>query len=72
MTRRKRKVRPRGQRYTVTLGPRLEDELESIAATLDISKAEAFRRALTLYKYAVESDGVVLKKGDIDQMVLVK
>ena len=67
-----RKPRARGQRYTVTLGPRLDDELEEIAIDLGITKAEAFRRALTLYKHAVNSDGVILKKGNSDQTVLVK
>ena len=56
----------------MTLGPRLEEELEDITVELDISKAEAFRRALTLYKYAVASDSVVLRNGDTDQLVLVK
>lgn len=72
MARPKRRTRAQGQRYTVTLGPRLEEELEDITVELDISKAEAFRRALTLYKYAVASDSVVLRNGDTDQLVLVK
>ena len=67
-----RKRRTGGQRYTIKLGPRLEGELEDIAVDLDITKAEAFRRALTLYKYAVDSDSVVLKKGETERLVLVK
>ena len=72
MARLKRTARTQGQRYTVTLGPRLEDELDGIAVELGISKAEAFRRALTLYKYAVDSDSVVLRNGETEQRVLVK
>lgn len=72
MTKLIRKSRSKGQRYTVTLGPRLEDELANVADVLSIPKSEAIRRALTLYKHAVEADNVVLKKGQVSQTVLVK
>ena len=61
-----------GQRYTVTLAPRAENDLDVISAELQISKAEAFRRALSLYKHAIDADDVVLRKGGKDQLLLVK
>ena len=61
-----------GQRYTVTLPPRAENDLDIISTELQISKAEAFRRALSLYKHAIDADKVVLKKGGKEQRLLVK
>ncbi len=59
-------------RYTVTLPPRVERDLTQVAANLQISKSEAFRRALTLLKHAAEADKVIFKKDDEEQVVLVK
>ena len=59
-------------RYTVTLPPRAESDLEAVAANLQITKSEAFRRALTLLKHAAEADEVILKKDDKTQTVLLK
>ncbi len=60
-------------RYTVTLPPRVESDLTQVAANLQISKSEAFRRALTLLKHAVEADKVIfINANDEEQVVLVK
>lgn len=59
-------------RYTITLGKQAEKDLEEVASSLSISKAETFRRALTLLKHAAQADEVVLKKEDKEQLVLVK
>lgn len=61
-----------GSRYTVTLPPGLERDLEELATNLQIPKSEAFRRALTLFKYAAKADEVVLKKDNEEKTVLVK
>ncbi|MCR4340758.1 MAG: hypothetical protein NUW01_12830 [Gemmatimonadaceae bacterium] len=59
-------------RYTVSLPPRVEKDLEDVAEALQIPKSEAFRRALTLLKHAAEADEVILKKGDHSTSVLLK
>ncbi len=71
-TKKRERIGIGGQRYTVTLAPRAENDLDVIAAELEITKAEAFRRALSLYRHAIDADGVVLKKGGKDQLLLVK
>jgi hypothetical protein len=59
-------------RYTVTLPPRIESDLEEVVTELQISKSEAFRRALTLLKHAARADEVILRTDDKQQTVLVK
>lgn len=59
-------------RYTVSLPPRVEKDLEDVAHALQIPKSEAFRRALTLLKHATEADEVILRTGDLSKSVLVK
>jgi translation initiation factor 2 alpha subunit (eIF-2alpha) len=61
-----------GTRYTVTLPPRVEKDLEDVAESLQIPKSEAFRRALTLLKHAADADEVILKKDNQSKTVLVK
>jgi len=61
-----------GTRYTVTLPPKVEKDLEELAQSLQIPKSEAFRRALTLLKHAVDADEVILKKDNHEKTVLVK
>lgn len=60
------------RRYNVTLGPKLDAELDEVAEELDITKAEVMRRALTLYKHAVKADQVKLVTDGSEQSVLVK
>ncbi len=59
-------------RLSVTFPPVLQDRIEQIKQTLDISTAETIRRALLLYGHAVESDTVTLKKDGKEQLVLLK
>ena len=61
-----------GTRYTVTLPPPVEKDLEEVARTLQIAKSEAFRRALTLLKHAAAADEVILKTGNQSKSVLLK
>ena len=60
------------RRYNVSLGPKLDRDLERIADELEITKAEALRRALTLFTHAVDADAVKLVTKDGDQIVIVK
>jgi predicted transcriptional regulator len=60
------------RRYNVTLGPKLDQELDQVAEDLDITKAEVMRRALTLFKHAVKADEVKLVTAGLEQNVLVK
>ncbi len=60
-------------RYTVTLPSGLEESLEAITSELEISKSEAFRRALTLLNHAAKADQVILMTKDGEkQTVLLK
>jgi hypothetical protein len=59
-------------RYTVSLPPRVEKDLAQIATDLQITKSEAFRRALTLLKHASKADEVILRNDGKDQTILVK
>ena len=61
-----------GVRYIVTLPPPVNEALERAADQLHVSKAEAIRRALTLFAHAVESDKVELTKHGERQTVLIK
>lgn len=63
---------PPSARYSVTLSPGLNQALEQVAATLEVPKAEVFRRALTLLKHAVEADKVELTSKNEKQTVLLK
>jgi hypothetical protein len=67
----KRKKAPPA-RYTVTLPRRVENDLEQIAEDLEITKSEAFRRALSLFRHAVEADKVTITKKGEEHTVLVK
>ncbi len=60
-------------RYSVSLPSTAEGDLNKIATSLQITKAEAFRRALTLYRHAVEAEKVTLTDKDGQNLaVLVK
>ncbi len=59
-------------RYTISLGEQAERDLNEVSSELGISKAEAFRRALTLLKHAAKADEVILRKDQQNQSVLVK
>ena len=61
------------RRYNVTLGSNLDKDLDQVAEKLQISKAEAMRRALLLFKHAVEAKAVKLTAEDgSEQAVLIK
>lgn len=59
-------------RYNVTLGSKLEAELESVAGELELSKAEVMRRALNLYTHAVKAKEVKLVTETGERSVIVK
>ena len=65
-----------GTRYSVTLPPPVEEDLEVISQELHTSKAEVLRRSLMLFKHAIRADRVELYKGEgedeISQQVLLK
>jgi hypothetical protein len=61
------------RRYNVTLGSNLDKDLDQVAAKLQVSKAEAMRRALLLFKHAVDAKSVKLTADDgSEQAVLIK
>lgn len=63
-------------RYNVTLNDSLNQDLENTAHNLGITKAEAVRRALVLFKHAANADKVELVSGNGStqdrQVVLIK
>ncbi|MDA1312095.1 MAG: hypothetical protein O2968_02065 [Acidobacteria bacterium] len=62
----------KGTRYTLTLPPLLEQDLAQVTATLGVTKSEAIRRALALFKYAVQADKVELTDKSGTKEVLIK
>ncbi|HVT60010.1 MAG TPA: ribbon-helix-helix protein, CopG family [Thermoanaerobaculia bacterium] len=56
--------------YNVTLGPELNEELSQLAANLNISKDEALRRALELFKHAAVAQSVELTNPDGDKLTV--
>jgi|GEM_PF-2387988 hypothetical protein len=61
-----------GTRYNIILPSLMEQDLEDVASKLEIPKAEVFRRALTLYKHAINADKVEFTRNSEKQTVLVK
>ena len=51
-----------GTQYSLLLPPAIEEELEDLTSTLNISKGAVIRRSLHLLKYAVEADEILLRK----------
>jgi hypothetical protein len=60
------------RRYSLTLPPKLDEELDRISGELQVSKSEVMRRALTLFKHAVDADTVKVTKGGLEREVLIK
>jgi len=60
------------KRYNVSIESALDADIEHMATTLGISKADVMHRALMLLKQAIEADEVKLTKNGEDQVVLVK
>ena len=65
-----------GTRYSVTLPPPVEEDLEVISKELHTSKAEALRRSIVLFKHAIRADRVEFYNGEgedeVSQQVLLK
>jgi len=59
-------------RYSVSLPEALDDDLETVRKTLGVSKGEVFRRALLLFKHAVDADKVELTRDNEKQAVLLR
>ena len=60
-------------RYTVDLSSNVDDDLKKIATDLEITKAEVFRRALTLFRHAVKGEkATITTKAGEETSVLVK
>ena len=63
----------KGVRYSVTLPPPVEEDLNTLIKDLHITKAEVLRRSIMLYKHAVKAKAVELQGEDgSKQAVLVK
>lgn len=61
-----------GVRYNLVLPKPVNEALEESVRELGITRAEAVRRALLLFRHAVKADKVELTKNDEKQTVLVK
>ena len=59
-------------RYSFTLGSKLNDVFLGMCRSLDLTREEVIRRALTLFVHAVKADEVVLVKDGHEQTVLIK
>jgi hypothetical protein len=59
-------------RYSITLGTELATAFEGACETLGVSKAEGFRRAVTLLVHAVRADQVLLVAGGTVPQVIVR
>lgn len=60
-------------RYNIVLGVRLDRDLGALAKRLDVTKSEVLRRALVLFKHAVEAKKVTLiAPNGTKQAVLLK
>lgn len=58
--------------YILSIGPRFQDTLQSLTATLGIPPGDVVYRAITLLKHAADADQVKLIKGGVEQNVIVK
>lgn len=67
-----KKSSPGVSRCAIALPKSLDADLEEAAAMLGITKAEAMRRALTLFKHAARGDRVEIVANNERQVVLVK
>lgn len=59
-------------RVEYSLSPAVDEFLEQVSASCGITKSEAIRRALELYKRAVKADKVLLKdaEGGIREVIV--
>ena len=62
----------KGVRYSVTLPAPVEADLTMLTESLDITKSEALRRAIVLFKHAVKADKVELQGKYGKQVVMLK
>lgn len=61
------------KRYSVTMDDSLDRDFEEVASALNISRAEALRRAMMLFKHASRADHVILRDDSGEEReVLVK
>jgi predicted DNA-binding protein len=60
------------RRYNLSLPSQLDRDLEAVSENLGATKAEVLRRALLLFKHAVDADEVKLIKGTEETKVLLK
>lgn len=69
-------LKNQGTRYSVTLSPPMEEDLEALTQELHTTKAEVIRRSLTLFKHAIRAGSVELHKDedgrDVVQKVLLR
>ena len=66
-------AKSKGTRYSVTLSPQLEEDLNRLTEKHHITKSEALRRSIMLFKHAVEAEEVSLTYADkTNRRVLVK
>ena len=63
----------KGKRYSLTLPPPVDEELNQLNEDLGITKSEILRRSIMLYKHAVKAETVELHGEDgKSQKVLLK
>lgn len=60
------------KRYTISIGDTLDGDLNTMARRLETTKSEVIRRALILFREALDADEVILRKGRQNQSVLVR
>ncbi len=66
-------AKSKGTRYSVTLSPPVEEDLNRLTEKLHITKSEALRRSIMLFKHAVDAEEVSLTYSDnTNRKVLVK
>lgn len=60
------------KQYNVTISSGLDQDLDSISKKLNISKGETLRRALVLFKHAVDAESIKLVIDGQTEDVLIK
>lgn len=59
------------KRYTISLSSDLDQDLTMAAVELGISKAEALRRALMLFRHAVKANKIELTSMDGEKSIML-
>lgn len=60
------------KRFNVSIGQTMDNDIQSVANNLGITKAEVIRRAFILFKHASKAEKVLLQTPEGEQVVLIK